>query len=260
MDRPDGDLRRQLEASVAPVARSLDGRGFELEASVDAPVQPGSYVELETAGAPVLGQVIESRMELREGPEVVSSSEHGSLRTRTRFHVVTGSGRVFEEAQPFHDAAMRAARPDEVAAWLERTAPARARLEIGELVFAPGVPLRLDAGGFGRHTFLCGQSGSGKSYALSVMLERLLLETELRVVVLDPTLTSRGSPARGRERIPTWPRAGPSAHRASRRGGPAARAAAACTSAASTWMRAAGRRLPSWIRCATATSTRRCSR
>jgi uncharacterized protein len=187
MNRADGDLRRELEASVIPVARSLDGRAFELEASVDAPVQPGSYVELETGGGPVLGQVIESRLELREGPEVVvSSSSSESLRTRTRFHAITGSGRVFENAPPFHDSAMRSARPDEVSAWLERTAPERARLEIGDLVFAPDVPLRLDAGGFGRHTFLCGQSGSGKSYALSVMLERLLLETDLRVVILDP--------------------------------------------------------------------------
>ena len=48
------------------------------------------------------------------------------------------------------------------------------------------MPARLYAGGFGRHTFLCGQSGSGKSYALSVMLEQLLLETDLRIVVLDP--------------------------------------------------------------------------
>ena len=260
MDRPDGDLRRQLEASVAPVARSLDGRGFELEASVDAPVQPGAYVELETAGAPVLGQVIESRMELREGPEVVSSSEHGSLRTRTRFHVVTGSGRVFEEAHPFHDAAMRAARPDEVAAWLERTAPARARLEIGELVFAPGVPLRLDAGGFGRHTFLCGQSGSGKSYALSVMLERLLLETDLRVVILDPNSDfSRLANTRAGADPDLAARWAERASRIETRRS-AARAAAGCTCASSTWVRAAGRRLPSWIRCATATSTRRCSR
>ena len=41
----------------------------------------------------------------------------------------------------------------------------------------------LDAGGFGRHTFLCGQSGSGKTYSLGVVLERLLLETDLRIVV-----------------------------------------------------------------------------
>ena len=42
------------------------------------------------------------------------------------------------------------------------------------------------AQGFGRHTFLCGQSGSGKTYALGVILEQLLLNTELRMVVLDP--------------------------------------------------------------------------
>jgi DNA helicase HerA-like ATPase len=69
---------------------------------------------------------------------------------------------------------------------LEETAPRRARLEIGELLLAPGVPFSLDAGGFGRHTFLCGQSGSGKTYSLGVVLEQLLLNTDLQIVVLDP--------------------------------------------------------------------------
>ncbi len=49
-----------------------------------------------------------------------------------------------------------------------------------------GVTFSLDAGGFGRHTFLCGQSGSGKTYSLGVVLEQLLLETDMRIVVLDP--------------------------------------------------------------------------
>ena len=49
-----------------------------------------------------------------------------------------------------------------------------------------GVVHALDAGGFDRHTFLCGQSGSGKTYALGVLLEQLLLATTLRIVVLDP--------------------------------------------------------------------------
>jgi DNA helicase HerA-like ATPase len=44
----------------------------------------------------------------------------------------------------------------------------------------------LDAGGFDRHTFFCGQSGSGKTYALGTILEQLLLETSLRLIVLDP--------------------------------------------------------------------------
>ena len=44
----------------------------------------------------------------------------------------------------------------------------------------------LRAQGFNRHTFLCGQSGSGKTYALGVILEQLILRTRLRMVVLDP--------------------------------------------------------------------------
>ncbi len=76
--------------------------------------------------------------------------------------------------------------PAEVHAWLESVRPARAELEVGELRLAPGAPFRLDAGGFDRHTFLCGQSGSGKTYSLGVILEQLLLETSLRIVVLDP--------------------------------------------------------------------------
>ena len=63
---------------------------------------------------------------------------------------------------------------------------ARGALDVGELALARGVPLALDGAGFGRHTFLCGQSGSGKTYSLGVLLERLLMETSLRVVVLDP--------------------------------------------------------------------------
>lgn len=37
-----------------------------------------------------------------------------------------------------------------------------------------------------RHTFWCGQSGSGKTYALGVLLEQVLLNTKLPLIVLDP--------------------------------------------------------------------------
>ncbi len=73
-----------------------------------------------------------------------------------------------------------------VSSWLETTRPARAALDVGALLLEPGVRFSLDAGGFDRHTFFCGQSGSGKTYALGTVLERLLLETTLRIVVLDP--------------------------------------------------------------------------
>jgi hypothetical protein len=87
---------------------------------------------------------------------------------------------------PFHEAIVRLAHSDEVRAWSQATARKRAVLAVGELCLAPGLVHDLDAGGFDRHTFLCGQSGSGKTYALGVLLEQLLLETSLRIVVLDP--------------------------------------------------------------------------
>ena len=44
----------------------------------------------------------------------------------------------------------------------------------------------LDALRFNRHTFWCGQSGSGKTFALGVVLEQLLAHTDLPMVIFDP--------------------------------------------------------------------------
>ena len=49
-----------------------------------------------------------------------------------------------------------------------------------------GAPATLDARRLNRHTFWCGQSGSGKTYALGVLLERVLVETGVPLVILDP--------------------------------------------------------------------------
>lgn len=51
---------------------------------------------------------------------------------------------------------------------------------------ADGTPWELNPAKFNRHTFWCGQSGSGKTYALGVVLERLLLTTALPLLILDP--------------------------------------------------------------------------
>lgn len=59
-------------------------------------------------------------------------------------------------------------------------------LTIGTTVEAPERPAVIDGSRFNRHTFWCGQSGSGKTYALGVVLEQLLLRTELPMLVLDP--------------------------------------------------------------------------
>ncbi|MCS5722729.1 ATP-binding protein [Herbiconiux sp. CPCC 203407] len=60
-------------------------------------------------------------------------------------------------------------------------------LRIGTLQSDEGDdPAELLAAKFNRHTFWCGQSGSGKTYALGVVLEQLLIETALPMLVFDP--------------------------------------------------------------------------
>lgn len=59
-------------------------------------------------------------------------------------------------------------------------------LTIGTALENADTAVHLDARRFNRHTFWCGQSGSGKTYALGVVLEQLLLHTELPMLILDP--------------------------------------------------------------------------
>jgi DNA helicase HerA-like ATPase len=147
-------------------ATSIDGRTFSFHAPVDGlELQPGSYASVGER----LAQV--HAVELVPG-------ERGS---------VQGRGMLLEDGvAPFHDVSIARADENRVGAWLAETRPRRAALDVGELASEPGVRFQLDAGGFDRHTFFCGQSGSGKSYALGAVLEQLLLETSLRIVVLDP--------------------------------------------------------------------------
>ena len=179
-------LRQDLERAIAPMATSVDGRRFEFQASLhDLALQAGGYVRL---GDERLGQVITLEAASAEGPDLAVSLDEGAeTRSRITLRYARGEGVVLEGGgAAFHDAPVRPASPEEVAAWLDHTRPDRAGLEVGQLVLADGVAFSLDAGGFDRHTFLCGQSGSGKTYSLGLVLERLLLETDLRVVILDP--------------------------------------------------------------------------
>ncbi len=68
----------------------------------------------------------------------------------------------------------------------ERQRQTMTTLTIGTTIGAPAVRAELDPRRFNRHTFWVGQSGSGKTYALGVVLEQLLLNTELPMLILDP--------------------------------------------------------------------------
>ena len=149
-------------------ATSIDGLRFSYHVSPDhLDVATGGYAVLEHASGARLGQVT-----------TVELTAAGTARIE---------GRVLDGPPgPFHEAEVCVAGIDDVAAWLERTRPRRAQLRVGSFALQPEIELGLDAGAFDRHTFLCGQSGSGKTYALGTILERLLVETSLRVVILDP--------------------------------------------------------------------------
>ena len=185
-------VRRELEAAVLPLATSIDGRRFEFQASLHGlELRLGGYVVLDHDGTERLGQILSLELDQRDGTELdLPGGEDDAgvgVRTQLAIRHARGAGTILDgDGRPFHDALVAPAAPERVAAWLRSTAPRRARLDVGELALAPGVPCGLDAGGFDRHTFLCGQSGSGKTYSLGVMLERLLLETGLRIVILDP--------------------------------------------------------------------------
>jgi hypothetical protein len=174
-------LREALEASILPLATSVDGRRFQYQASLQGlELEAGGYVALDAGGRTRLGQLLS--LELHQ-QETGALDRPGHILIR----VARGDGTLLAGGSgPFHDAMVRRATPAEVKRWLEGSRSDHARLAVGELALARGVPFALDAAGFGRHTFLCGQSGSGKTYSLGVLLERLLMETSLRVVVLDP--------------------------------------------------------------------------
>jgi uncharacterized protein len=176
-------VRGELERSILPLATSVDGRQFTFQASLhDLKFQTGGYVVLEGEGGRRLGQVLTMRTDASSGTDLGVG-----MQSSVQIRLARGEGVILDgELRAFHDAAVRPAESGEVAAWLESIRPNRSALTIGELLLAPGVAATLDAGGFNRHTFMCGQSGSGKTYSLGLLLEQLLIGTSLRMIILDP--------------------------------------------------------------------------
>ena len=163
------DLQSSPGDSTTTRASSSDGRSFLVRASAGAAIRPGEYVRIiRQDGADVLGFV----------EEVTSHDTSG----------VSAAGSLIEDGTdvpptPFIDATAEPTSPDSVARVV--SGPDR-ELEVGQLVSMPSVGVGLVPRRLNRHTFWCGQSGSGKTYALGVALERIILRTRLPVVVFDP--------------------------------------------------------------------------
>src|SRR4051812_4165944 len=137
-------LRRELEDAVLPLAGSLDGRRFTFQASVhDHQVMLGGYVRIQAADRLRLGQVTSLRTDVQPGPVVELALDQSSQagRVEVRFRIAHGDGVLLDDdSGPFTDAHFERATAPDVEAWLNGVAARGARLPVGELRLAEGVP------------------------------------------------------------------------------------------------------------------------
>ncbi len=169
-------------------AYSIDGRTFEFAAPLSGALPIGSYVQLDTGHEAFLGQLLDEAV---VGESAARGSDAGGPPRITGRGILLaqlseGGSEAVDGTAVFGEATLEAADPAVVGAHFAATQSKGAMIELGAIQRMPDVAARLRASGFGRHTFLCGQSGSGKTYTLGVVLERLLLETDIRIGVIDP--------------------------------------------------------------------------
>ena len=75
------EMRWKLEASVLPLATSVDGRRFSLQASLDGlQFQAGSYVVLDGGGVARLGRVLTLELDRELSTELTLSARAGQGR------------------------------------------------------------------------------------------------------------------------------------------------------------------------------------
>lgn len=202
-------LRDVLRERVAAEggAWGVDGHTFSYEMGLARPLPIGGYVLLSTRDdRRYLGQITDQRVIERSGPRVTvdlpatlgGDGPLGEASVTIDTRVANGDGRLLarmvdgsferlDRQATFDLAQVDLATPDVIDGFVRWSLAGATGLPTGGAVFgaAEQLPL-LAAKGFNRHTFLCGQSGSGKTYALGVILERLLLGTTIEMVVLDP--------------------------------------------------------------------------
>lgn len=159
--------------------QSPDGRSFTVRGPMKQAPRSGDYLRLDVSGTQDGGDrtwigCVDS-VRLDPGPESTYAADGVLL------DVPASAGR--DAATPPVPVSVSPASAESVAAVVAGSDP---RLHLGRLAAVPEVNVGLLANKLNRHTFWCGQSGSGKTYALGVALERILTSTRLPIVVFDP--------------------------------------------------------------------------
>jgi DNA helicase HerA-like ATPase len=160
-----------------------DGR-FSFTAPLgQAPTVGTPVVVTRPDGRDLLGQV--GRTVLAEGSGVVAGDVR-DVQILGDGDLVASLGDAGSLTDPFAGGQVATAPAPVLRGWLESRLGSTARLDLGTARPAGLGDVQLAASGFTRHTFLCGQSGSGKTYTLGLLIEQLLLRTDLKVIVIDP--------------------------------------------------------------------------
>ncbi|GGN90856.1 ATP-binding protein [Nocardia rhizosphaerihabitans] len=160
-----------MPTNSQPSARSDDGRSFVVADATGSALVAGSLAVIVAA-------------DRRQLVLVEERSETSPVRLRGRMiGELVDNGIDVRVGYPFTDGAVELVDAETVRTLHETTG---ALLDVGVNLTPPGGPARLLPKRFNRHTFWCGQSGSGKTYALGVVLEQVIAHTALPVVIFDP--------------------------------------------------------------------------
>jgi uncharacterized protein len=181
---------------IVPVAYSTNGRQVGFVGPLDAGITVGGIAIVELDEGLVAVHVHDVQLEMRQGTrEIQAADDEFSIGFAMRH--VSGSGvvlgllgadrfSVVDQLHPFGERPVRAATDDEAGRIMTTLDGDAATIGIGTVRGFPGLPARLRSKGFARHTFMCGQSGSGKTYTTGVLFERLLAHSSLPMLIIDP--------------------------------------------------------------------------
>ena len=149
---------------------SVDGRSFSFRTDMSTGWRAGDYLTAydDDSGTVRLGLV----------EDVQPSGDDAVTGVGSLLRVTGGDG-----SPSFRSDRVEPSQASDIAAFLS---DAGAALTVGSLASAPEVPFGLVPRRLNRHTFWCGQSGSGKTFALGVALEQILQHTALPMVIFDP--------------------------------------------------------------------------
>ena len=186
-------LRAEAEAAILPLARSVDGRSFAFQSKLDGlELRLGGYVMLEGGGGRRRSArcARSTRSEIDAGEVGLAGDGAGAFDVRARLplRVARGEGVILDGGgTPFNDRMVTAGHAGR-GRCLARTHRADARAARGrERCRSPTECLSASTPAASTATPSCAASRArARATRSGCTLEQLLLETQLRIIVIDP--------------------------------------------------------------------------